>query len=176
MPLEKVRWEDLKSHLIPGSQYLNKITNSQFFEIYRGNFEKYSPNMNVLGQMKAWFSQNLEELRIVILGAEWCPDCQRNGAALLKIELILNDPTFRLFFLSGVKTNPLRRTKTDIHWAVPPSPPEVNDPKFAVKAIPMIYLFLREGQCIGLITENPSHTKTIEEELMFYLNSADKIN
>jgi hypothetical protein len=170
---EKIRWEDIKSPLVPGNQYFDKITNPSFLEIYRTNFEKYKPNVQVLNQIKEWFSRNHEELRIVILGAEWCPDCQRNGAALLKIELEIKEPNFKLFFLSGVKTNPLRRTKTDIHWAVPPSPPEVNEPKFAVKAIPMIYLFLRDGRCKGFITENPSHTKTVEGEIQFYLNSVD---
>lgn len=169
MALEKISWKDIKSPLIPGTEYLNKIKDANFLEIYRTNFKKYSPKKEILTQIKIWFSKKQEELRIVILGAEWCPDCQHNGAALLKIEQELNDPKFKLFVLSGVKTNPLRRTKTDIHWAVPPSPPEVNDPKFAVKAIPMIYLFLRDGRCIGFITENPTHTKTVEEEILFYL-------
>jgi len=169
--MNKLTIQDVKTPTTPGSQYMEKISDPRYKTAYQSLFDEYRPNLKVMDEIKAWLTSNDEQLTIVAIGAEWCPDCRRNISALLKIQLELNDARFKVEIISGVKTNPLRRTGKDIIWAVPPSPPEVADPKFEVKAIPMIYIFLKNGVCIGKITENPSHTKTVEEEILFYVFS-----
>lgn len=171
--MDKLTLRDIKSPTIPGIHYFDKISDLKYKTEYQNRFNEYKPKMDVLQHIKEWLNKKEETLTILAIGAEWCPDCRRNISALLKIALESNDSRFNVNILSGVKTNPLRRTGADIVWAVPPSPPEVADPKFEVKAIPMIYFFLKNGECIGKITENPSHTKTVEEEILFYLKQVN---
>jgi hypothetical protein len=161
---------DIQSTPTPGDHYFEKVQDPKFKERYLHAYAQYQPNTTALTQIRTWLNDQNESLRILVIGAEWCPDCQRNISALLKCASLLKDDRFQIQVLSGVKTNPLRRTGDKIIWAVPPSPPEVLDPKFAVTKIPMIYIFTKSGNSIGIITENPSHTKTIEEEIVYYLN------
>jgi hypothetical protein len=48
-------------------------------------------------------------------------------------------------------------------WAVPPSPPEVEE--FNVPKIPLIVVLKKDGEKVGEIVENPSPGKTVEQAL-----------
>jgi hypothetical protein len=65
----------------------------------------------------------------------------------------------------GIKIDPLSKESL---WAIPPSPPEVLT--FGVEKLPWIIIFDQQNNEIGKIIENPKHTSTIEEEIVFLLN------
>ncbi|MDH5788842.1 MAG: hypothetical protein OEZ40_11180 [Candidatus Bathyarchaeota archaeon] len=80
--------------------------------------------------------------------------------------LISEATGFEVRIFAGLKKDSLNPKRK---WRIPPSPPEVET--FNVDKIPLILIFNSEGKEIGRITENPTHTPTLEEELYEIIRS-----
>jgi thiol-disulfide isomerase/thioredoxin len=95
---------------------------------------------------------------IVAFSAEWCPDCLRN-IPVLHLIAEATGMGIRVFghLMRDAKSNERR-------WAVPPSPPEVEE--FNVVKIPLIVVLNKRGEKIGEIIENPPTGKTLEQALL----------
>ena len=103
-------------------------------------------------------------------GATWCGDCRVHIPEIAKIVDILGDKIIIAGVLGGIKVKaPFQRKKGEPIWKSPPSPPETIDQRFDMGHIPAIFIFKRDGKCIGKIDERPSHTRTIEGDILHYV-------
>ena len=101
---------------------------------------------------------------VVVFSAEWCPDCHRNLPVLGLIAEATGIETLVFGHIMRDSKSSTRR------WAVPPSPPEVDE--FKVERIPHIFVLDHMGIKIGEIIENPPVDKTLEEALLKILKGS----
>ena len=161
---EKLKLSDIKSKTTPSLEYVS--TNN----LYKGNFDKYQPNLDVINKIKSFLDEKEEIISIIAFGASWCGDCKRNIPRLAKIDKVVEDERFKIEMLSNIKVKaPYAREKGKVIWISPPSPPETIDVKFDMFHIPAMYIFNKSGDCLGKIDENPEHKNTLEEEILYYL-------
>ncbi len=125
---------------------------------YRGGFirqrDEYQLNKDAVEKLRDLVS----EYSIVILFADWCGDARRALPVLALLEAEL-DATF--IALGGMTKPPYG---SDKHWAVPPSPPEVD--LCDITSSPTIMIFGKDGEEVGRIKTKPKMTSTIEEEIV----------
>jgi thiol-disulfide isomerase/thioredoxin len=99
-----------------------------------------------------------KDYMIVAFSAEWCPDCMRNVPVLnLLAEATGLDVRVFGHMMRDAKSNTRK-------WAIPPSPPEVEE--FNVVKIPLIVILNKAGEKIGEVVENPPTGKTLEQALL----------
>ncbi len=99
-----------------------------------------------------------KDYMIVAFSAEWCPDCMRNVPVLnLLAEATGLDVRVFGHMIRDAKSNTRK-------WAIPPSPPEVEE--FNVVKIPLIVILNKAGEKIGEVVENPPTGKTLEQALL----------
>ncbi len=163
-----IRLADITSDSTEGSAYIQE--NSEYTENYR----EYTPNQNKIDQIKSWLHEHDERLDIRAFGAVWCGDCRINIPRLVKIAEFVAPEKMEVKILSNIKTKPpYNRKPGELIWKSPPSPKEVIDPRFDMVHIPAIFLFTRDGTCIGKVDENPEHTSTLEGDIYYYLTHRD---
>jgi thiol-disulfide isomerase/thioredoxin len=161
---EKLKLSDIKSKTTPGLEYISSN------ELYKGPFDKYQPDLEVINKIKSFLNEKTEKITIVAFGASWCKDCVKNMPELAKIDDIVKDERFIIEVLPNIKVKAsYAREKGKLIWISPPSPPETLDLKFDMFHIPAIYIFNKVGDCLGKIDENPEHKDTLEEEILYYL-------
>ncbi len=161
---ENLKLSDITSKTTPSFEYISSN------ELYKGNFEKYLPNLNVINKIRGFLDEKAEKISIIAFGASWCGDCKRNLPGLAKIDNVVKDERFKIEILSNIKVKaPYAREKGKVIWISPPSPPETIDGKFDMFHIPAMYIFNKAGDCLGKIDENPEHKDTLEEEILYYL-------
>ena len=95
---------------------------------------------------------------VFVFSAEWCPDCYRNVPVLA---LISEATGLEVRVFGHIMKDPKSNTRK---WAVPPSPPEVEE--FKVAKIPYVMVLNMKGEKLGEIVENPKPGLTLEEELL----------
>ena len=95
---------------------------------------------------------------VVVFSAEWCPDCKRNVPVL---DLLSEAADIEVRVFGHIMRDAKDSTRK---WAVPPSPPEVEE--FGVTKIPFIVVLDGNGEKIGEIVENPPPGKTVEKALL----------
>lgn len=122
-------------------------------------FEDYEIKEPVLERLR----NLMEGMRVVIFSAPWCGDCKRAMPPMLHLEEELG---LDVMVFGNIKTAPL---DPDKQWAVPPSPPEIND--WNVKAIPWFVFFDDKGKEVGVLIEKATVKKTLEEEILHILKS-----
>jgi thiol-disulfide isomerase/thioredoxin len=105
----------------------------------------------------------LKDLTVVVFSAAWCGDCKRAMPVMLHLEEQLG---LEVMVFSKIKTAPLN---PDRQWAVPPSPPEVNE--WGATAIPYFVFFDSDGNKIATITEKPKVKDTLEAEILHVLKN-----
>jgi hypothetical protein len=128
------------------------------------NYKTYKPKKDILEKINQILKNKQEKLRIVALGADWCPDCSRNVPRMIKIvKLLKKDVDLKILY--GIMVNALHKPGETI-WHKKRSPPEAVDPKFNLKAIPTFYFFNSAGEYLGVIVENPKMSSTLEEEIL----------
>ena len=155
---------DITSPSHPSEAYI------QSHEVYVPEFQSYSSDQNKLDDIRAWLDKNNETLQIRAFGAVWCKDCIEQLPRIAKIAKELNDPRFTVEILGKIKVKvPYDRVEGETIWKAPPSPPETNDTRFDMFHIPAIFIFNKDGRCLGKIDEKPEHTKTMETEVLHYL-------
>jgi len=132
-------------------------------DIFKENIKNYQPKEDVINLLE----QKAKGYTFIIFSAEWCKDCKANVAAFIKI--LQKKPKIDAVFFKGLKTAPLGG---DVRWKIPPSPPEVLE--FDLRKIPTFYILNSKGDLMGEMIENPIHKPTLEEELVYILDSIKK--
>jgi len=158
-----LKWNDLVSPTMNSEEYLEKY-DEKIAYIYK----TYEPKAEILEQIKNILNERKEKLKIAALGAEWCPDCNRNIPRMIKIVKSLKSKYIDFRILYGIIVNALHKPGESL-WHKTRSPPEAVDPRFDLKKIPTFYFFNTHNEFIGLIQENPK--KTIEEDILEILVS-----
>ena len=162
--VEFLIWENIKSKTMSIKEYLKTIeTNQETYE----NYEKYIPIAEIIEKIKKMLTSIDKKLKILVIGASWCPDCSKYVPRMIKIIELINNDKFHLEILYGVMVNALRK-KGDRYWHKTKSPPEATDPKFDLEKIPTFYFFIDE-KYVGRIVERPIKFSTLEEELLYIL-------
>ena len=100
----------------------------------------------------------IDNYEIVVVFADWCGDARK---AVPVLSLIEEELDIRIRALGGMTKPPYGSKK---HWAVPPSPKEVDT--FEITSSPTILVFNKDGEEIGRIKTRPKMTPTIEQELV----------
>jgi thiol-disulfide isomerase/thioredoxin len=125
---------------------------------YRGGFirqrDEYKLNKEAVEKLR----NLIDEYTIVILFADWCGDARR---ALPVLALLEQEIDTSILALGGMTKPPYG---SDKHWAVPPSPPEVDI--CDVTSSPTIIIFGKDGEEVGRIKTRQKMTPTIEEEIV----------
>jgi len=160
-----LKWSDLVSPTMTPEEYL-KIYGDHIKRVY----ENYEPKSDVLDKIKGILKNKNEKLKIVALGADWCPDCSRNVPRMIKIVREIKSEDVDMRILYGIIVNALHKPGETI-WHKKRSPPEATDPKFELKAIPTFYFFNEVGEYLGVIVENPDYHSTLEEDILKILKS-----
>ena len=125
---------------------------------YRGGFIRQRDEYNLNPEAVEKLRGLINDYTIVILFADWCGDARRTLPVLALLEIELGK-TFRA--LGGMTKPPYG---SDKHWAVPPSPPEVDI--CDVTSSPTILIFGKDGNEVGRIKTRPKMTPTIEQEIV----------
>jgi hypothetical protein len=155
-----LKWSDLVSPTMTPIKYL-KI----YGDHIKRNFENYEPKSEILDSIKEILQNKKEKLKIVALGADWCPDCSRNVPRMIKIVKEIKSEDVDMRILYGIMVNALHKPGETI-WHKKRSPPEATDPRFELKAIPTFYFFNEAGEYLGVIVENPDYQSTLEDDLL----------
>jgi thiol-disulfide isomerase/thioredoxin len=156
----ELKWNNLVSPTMTSGEYLKKYGDKT--ESY---YKAYEPKEDALEEIKTLLKNKNEKLKIVSLGADWCPDCNRNVPRMIKIIELMKSTEVDLKILYGIMVNALHK-KNEAIWHKKRSPPEALDPKFNLKKIPTFYFFKANDKLIGTIVENPKWESTLEEDLL----------
>jgi thiol-disulfide isomerase/thioredoxin len=125
--------------------------------LFKEYYNEYQLDSNITESLRVW----ADKIVIVVISAAWCKDCRFAIPVLRHLHEQIGLET-RIF--GKVKTDPLN---PDRQWAVPPSPPEVDE--WAVKAIPWIVIFDKNGNELATIIEKPQAKPTLEAEILHVL-------
>jgi len=157
-----LKWDDLVSPTMTPEEYLKQFGNKIEY-----NYKTYKPKKDILEKINELLKDKKEKLKIVALGADWCPDCSKNIPRMIKIVKILKESNkdVDLQILYGIMVNALHKPEESI-WHKKRSPPEAVDPKFNLKAIPTFYFFNSTGEYLGAIVENPKMSSSLEEDTL----------
>ena len=155
-----LKWNDLVSPTMSPDEYLKEFRDKIAY-----NYKTYEPKTDILEEIKDFLKSKKESLKIVALGADWCPDCHKNVPRMIKITKLMKSKDVTFHILYGIMVNALHKPG-ETTWHKTRSPPEATDPKFDLKAIPTFYFFNDTGEFIGIIVENPKWTSTLEEDIL----------
>ena len=153
-----LKWNDLVSPTMTPDEYLKTYGDKVAY-----NYETYEPKSTILEKIKNYLRNKNEKLKIVALGADWCPDCSRNVPRMIKIVKLIKSKDISLDILYGIMVNALHKPGETI-WHKKRSPPEAINPKFELKAIPTFYFFNANGNLLDVIVEHPK--ASIEEDTL----------
>ena len=158
--VKEPKWSDLVSPTMTPEEYL-KIFGDKVKKVYKN----YKPKSNVIEKARNLLKNKKEKLKVVALGAEWCPDCNRNVPSMIKIVEDIKSENIEFCILYGIMVEGLHKSGRKI-WHKTRSPPEATDPKFDLKAIPTFYFFNNSGEYLDVIVENPGYQSTLEEDIL----------
>lgn len=158
-----LKWNDLVSPTMTPDEYLKNFGDKLAY-----NYETYEPNPVILEKIKNKLQNNNEKLKIVALGADWCPDCSVNIPRMIKIVKLMKSKDISFHILYGIIVNALHKPG-EIIWHKRRSPPEAVDPKFKLKAIPTFYFFNADGEFLDVIVEHPK--ASMEEDTLEILEN-----
>jgi len=153
-----LKWNDLVSPTMTPDEYLKTYGDKVAY-----NYETYEPKSTILEKIKNYLRNKNEKLKIVALGADWCPDCSENVPRMIKIVKLIKSRDISFDILYGIMVNALHKPGETI-WHKKRSPPEAIDPKFELKAIPTFYFFNANGNFLDVIVEHPK--ASIEEDTL----------
>jgi thioredoxin-related protein len=160
--MNDIHWSDIQSETMTAEEYLERYNHKQ---VIVKNYEEYNPKIEIINEIKKILKEKNESFKILVLGADWCPDCSVNTPRMVQLRDTITKGLIELKILYGVKVNALRK-QGEILWHSSQSPPEALDPKFDLKKIPTIYFFNKKGKYLGRIIENPGANSTLEEDML----------
>jgi len=159
----ELTWKDIVSPTMTLDVYMKQYGGKIAF-----NYKTYEPKEEILQKIAQLLISRNQKIRIVVLGAEWCPDCNKNIPRMIKIINNLKNVEIDLKILYGIMVNALHKPDEPL-WHKTRSPPEAVNPKFDLKAIPTFYFFDSSGKLLDVIIENPKPQSTLEEEFLAIL-------
>lgn len=148
--------DEIRRKTVSVDEYLSSIT-SLNKEKFLARKESYQLNQDAVSKLE----RIADKYTVVVFSAEWCKDCVSNVPVL---KLVSQATGLEVRVFGHIKRDVL---STKEKWRIPPSPPEVKT--FGVEKLPWIILFDKKGEEVGKIIENPAHTGSIEEELLYIL-------
>ncbi|MHA1948400.1 MAG: thioredoxin family protein [Candidatus Thorarchaeota archaeon] len=148
--------KDIKSRTTNVQGYIDELRDKDRDVIIEA-YNEYKLDVGVVDELK----DILKDMSVVIFSAAWCGDCKRGMPVMLHLEEKLG---LEIMVFGKIKTAPL---DPDKQWAVPPSPPEVND--WGAKAIPYFVFFDKDGNEVATLTEKPTVKDTLEAEILYIL-------
>ena len=160
-----LKWDDLISPTITPDEYL-----TQFSEKVNLNYETYEPKKDILHNISTLLEEKGEKLKMIALGADWCPDCTRNIPRMIKITRTIPSLIGEFKILYGIVVNALHKPN-EVIWHKNRSPPEAVNPKFNLEKIPTFYFFNKAGEFLDVIIEKPKINSSLEEELLEILEN-----
>jgi hypothetical protein len=137
----------------------------QFGDKIELNYKNYEPKKEILEDLTRLLMSKNQGLKVLVLGAEWCPDCNKNVPQMIKIIRNMKMVKIEFKILYGIMKNAFHKPNEPI-WHKTRSPPEAVDPKFDLTAIPTFYYFNSSGKLLDVIVENPKPQSTLEEEML----------
>jgi thiol-disulfide isomerase/thioredoxin len=115
---------------------------------------EYKLDVAVVKELK----KRAKDYTVIVFSAEWCPDCMRNVPVL---DMIAEATGLEVRAFGHIMRDAKSNTKK---WAVPPSPPEVDE--FKVAKIPYMVVLKKDGEKAGEIIENPPACVTLEQAIL----------
>jgi thiol-disulfide isomerase/thioredoxin len=161
--LMSLKWNDIKSITLDYKDYIKKFNHKN--EVIKA-YENFKPDTKVITEIKNLLKAKQIELKILVIGADWCPDCMIYAPQLVKIIECIDIKKINLKFIYGVKVDPFHK-KGDLIWHKKKSPPEATNRKFNLEKIPTIYFFNTEGKLFGKIIESPEKFQKLEREMLY---------
>jgi hypothetical protein len=158
-----LKWGDILSPTMTPDEYMQEFGNK--IDFY---YKAYQPKEEVLREIIQFLKSKKEKLKIVALGADWCPDCNKNVPRMIKIIRSLKEIETEFKILYGIMVDALHKPGEAL-WHKTRSPPEAVNPKFDLKAIPTFYFFNSSGTLLDVIVENPKDQSNLEEEILTIL-------
>ncbi len=165
MATDDLKWEDLVSPTMSPDDYLKEYRDKIEY-----NYKTYEPKLDILEKISKLLDEKRGTLKIVALGADWCPDCNRNVPRMIKIVKLMKNKDVNLQILYGIMVNALHKPG-EVIWHKQRSPPEAVKDIFDLKKIPTFYIFNKNSELIGIIVENPKYSSTLEEDLLEILEN-----
>lgn len=163
---ESITLDDIKSESTNGLDYIQKN------EAYMQTYNDYQPDEEKLKKIREILSAKNESLTLKAFGATWCKDCVIQVPRMVKIAEALEKDIFYISITGEIKVKPpYDRKPGELIWKSPPSPSESIDKRFDMFHIPAIFLFKKDGTCIGKIDEKPEHTPSLEGDIIHYLEN-----
>jgi len=148
--------DEIRRKTVSVNEYLSGIESSHK-EKFLARKESYQLNRDAVDKLK----KIADKYTIVVFSAEWCKDCANNVPVL---ELVSKATGLEVRVFGHIMKDALG---TKEKWRIPPSPLEVKT--FGVEKLPWIIVLDKKGREIGKIIENPVHTDSIEEELLYII-------
>ncbi|MHA2069110.1 MAG: thioredoxin family protein [Candidatus Thorarchaeota archaeon] len=142
------------------SDYIEKMSASQKggFLRRRDAYDLNQDAVEVLNGIK-------DQYEIIVFFADWCGDSRK---AVPVLSLLEQQIGIKVTALGGMMKPPYGSSE---FWAVPPSPEEVKT--FDIRSSPTIIVFNKSGEEIGRMKTRPKNTATVEEELIWILETSN---
>ena len=152
-----VDFKDIRSRTTNVRGYIEELKDKDK-DIMLDTYNMYKLDNSVVDELR-----DVGKLIVVAFSAAWCGDCKRAMPVMLHLEEMLD---WEILVFSKIKTAPLN---PNVQWAVPPSPPEVNE--WGVTAIPTFVFFDSDGNKLGTLIEKPQVKDTLEAEILLILKN-----
>ena len=144
--------EKLRSRSEPVHDYVSAPSKAKdAFDKRRAEYRLDPAAVGKLKEKARWYT-------VIAFSAEWCPDCMRNVPVL---DMVAEATGLEVSVFGHIMRDAKSNTRK---WAVPPSPPEVDE--FNVQKIPYMVVLRKDGEKAGEIVENPPQGKTLEQALL----------
>ncbi|RLI55128.1 MAG: hypothetical protein DRO87_07030 [Candidatus Thorarchaeota archaeon] len=153
-----IDFEDIRSRTTTIKGYIDALSDKDR-DIVMEAYNEYKIDMSVVEELR----DLMKGMKVIIFSAPWCGDCKRAMPVMLHLEEMLGLDTM---VFGTIKTAPL---DPDKQWAVPPSPPEINE--WGVKAIPWFIFYNEKGKEVGILIEKPRVKATLEAEILHVLKN-----
>ncbi len=148
--------DNIRTRTVSAIEYIDKMEGKDG-DLFREYYDGYEIDMKMVEEIK----KLADGMTIVVLSASWCKDCK---FALPVLRHLQEKIGLEVRVFGKIKTDPLN---PDRQWAVPPSPPEVDEWK--VRSIPWIIIFDKNGNEVATIIEKPESQPTLEAEIAHVL-------
>ena len=122
----ELHWNVLVSPTMSPDDYMK-----EFGDKISYTYKLYEPKLDILDKIKNIIIEKKETLKIVALGADWCPDCNRNVPRMIKIIKMMQLKGIDLRILYGIMVDALHKPG-EIIWHKTRSPPEAQLRQFPV--------------------------------------------
>ena len=151
---------DIRSRTTNSRGYVDQLKD-KYKDIILDAYDEYKLDSGVVDELK----DIVKGMTVVVFSAAWCGDCTRAMPVMMHLEEQLD---LEVMAFSKIKTAPLN---PDRQWAVPPSPPEVNE--WGATAIPFFVFFDSDGNRVATLTEKPKVKDTLEAEILYVLKNKE---